>query len=396
VLRDKIVESYNLLMKENDNIPLGIRGELEVIVRDRNGKIISYDKDHNEITDWMKHSIVHLLAGDIFSSELQNTNGTTSEKIYTKIQEGVGFHNNTGTKANGDGMLLTSSQYFHTGKETLDFGWGNSIPADSTGESGAFISPTFPTKMLFGTGKEIDDSVLISEVLGYYGALTDGTGDSLEKYMGEGIVGANLHNNIDNDTNYYSNTINESATPNVLKQCRTIQSNNFTNIETPSSWNPKVETGITGAIKDCLITDETTHESNFNSAIGMANSEKRGVGRPAFIYAERENQNFTTSEVVPGSINISNYTSSKYEDKITYSVIMPQNNQNEFYPYNGWIIKEAGLFSDSVLTKQGVISEVDDYFKMPCGILLAKRYIKPIMKTADTEIEFRWTIYIAD
>ena len=64
MLKNAILKSYNNLMKENDNIPVGVRGELEVIVKDCNGNIISYDKDHNEITDWMKHSIIQLLAGD--------------------------------------------------------------------------------------------------------------------------------------------------------------------------------------------------------------------------------------------------------------------------------------------------------------------------------------------
>lgn len=388
MLKDAILESYNKLIKENDNIPVGIRGELEVISRDRAGNILSYDVDHNEITKWMKHAIIHLLAGNIFSEQREN-----ADYIYSKIQDGTSFHStNPTTKANGDGMLLTGKQFFHDGLSTSGFSFGNAIPSD-TGSS--YVCPTYPTKMLFGTGKEYSDSNLYDSLLTYYGLATSGGEAELEKFLGSEVNSANYTNNIDNSTNYYSNTLN--STNDGLKQCRTIQPADFTNIDTPTSGTvSRDETGITGAIKDCLITNSNTQDDNFNTATGMANSLFRGVGRPAFIYGERDETGLHSSNVNSGNVNISKYsTTARYEDKITFSVVMPQNNQSEFYPYNGWILKEAGLFSDSLL-RIGGSTDNDTYFKMPSGIMLAKRYIKPIMKTADTEIEFRWSIYIAE
>ena len=385
MLKDAILESYNKLIKENDNIPVGIRGELEVISRDRAGNILSYDVDHNEITKWMKHAIIHLLAGNIFSE--QKTGG-----IYSKIQDGTDFHSTNPTKANGDGMLLTGKQFFHDGLSASGFSFGNAIPSDT---NLSYVCPTYPTKMLFGTGKEYAIDDLYNSLLTYYGLATDGGETELEKFLGSGVNSVNYTNNINALTNYYSNTLN--STNEGLKQCRTIQPADFTNIDTPTSGTvSKDETGITGAIKDCLITNSNTQTANFNTVTGMANSLFRGVGRPAFIYGERDETGLHSSNVTSGNVNISKYsTSPGYEDKITFSVVMPQNNQSEFYPYNGWILKEAGLFSDSLLRIGGSV-ENDDYFKMPSGILLAKRYIKPIMKTADTEIEFRWSIYIAE
>lgn len=376
-------------MKENDNIPVGVRGELEVIVRDCNGNIISYDKDHNEITDWMKHSIIHLLAGNIFSKEYKHIipDSTPQKHIYTKMQSGVEFHSSTG-KINADGMLLTGKSYFHDGIEQTGFGWGNATPLTDT----PYICPTYPTKMLFGTGAEFSGDEGFNVITSYYGVSESiDTAESLEKFLGKemGDITA-FNNNIDEPTNYYSN----SEVAGALKQCRSVQPKDFTSPDT-SSLPPRSETGITGAIKDCLITNETTKDSNYNSKTGMAYSRYRGVGRPCFIYAERENNSFHSVDVNPGNVNINVDSSSTYEDKLTYSVVMPQNNQSEFYPYNGWILKEAGLFSDSILRLGNTIS-ANNYYKMPSGILLAKRYIKPVMKTADTEIEFRWSIYIAE
>jgi hypothetical protein len=111
------------------------------------------------------------------------------------------------------------------------------------------------------------------------------------------------------------------------------------------------------------------------------------------VYAQRDDSNFHTESVIPGYTHIGKNSATVYEDKFTYSVIMPQTSGSNFYPYNGWVLKEAGLFSDSILR---LGTSTDGYEKMPSGILLAKRYIKPVMKTADTEIEFRWSIYIAE
>lgn len=375
-------------MKENDNIPVGVRGELEVIVRDCNGNIISYDKDHNEITDWMKHSIIHLLAGNIFSKEhIYPIPETTPEQyIYTKMQGGEDFHSSTG-KTNADGMLLTGKSYFHDGISQEGFGWGNAKPSEDV----SYICPTYPTKMLFGTGAEFSGDEPFNVITSYYGVSesTD-TAKSLEKFLGKEMGNTiAFNNNINDPTNYYSNS---EGIPGTLEQCRSVQPKDFTSPDT-SSLTPRLETGITGAIKDCLITDEATKNSNYNPETGMANSQYRGIGRPCFIYAERENDSFHSNIVNPGNVNINVDSSSTYEDKLTYSVVMPQNNQSEFYPYNGWILKEAGLFSDSILRLGNTPS---NYYKMPSGILLAKRYIKPVMKTADTEIEFRWSIYIAE
>src|SRR5574344_1765835 len=78
MLRDKFIKSIakseHLINLENDNIPVGMRGELEVIVRDRKGNILSYERGHNQGTNLAQMHIIHLLAGEI---------GIINDQIYS-------------------------------------------------------------------------------------------------------------------------------------------------------------------------------------------------------------------------------------------------------------------------------------------------------------------------
>lgn len=382
MLKDLIQKSYRKLKKEDDNIPLGIRGELEVIVRDKNKQVISYQKDHNEITQWMKHAIVHLLAGDTLTTEYTRQIGSTGVYTYSTMQANGGTTFHTNASVNLDGLLLSDKPYFHAGLGDTTFSWRNFDPKAG---SENFRTPFYPTKMLFGTGKEIKaDASWATDIEGYYGS----NPTILSNFLGENVNSTNFTQNIDNATNYYSNTLNFAGT--ALEQTRTIQPNSTNQITGDISAN---ETGITGAIKNCLITDTASQTENYDfTTTFMAKGLYRGVGRPCFLYAQRLPANFATSSIIPGFTHISQEDASVYEDKFTYSVIMPQNSSNSFYPYNGWILREAGLFTDSVLR----IKDGPPNFAMPVGVMLAKRYITPVIKTPDVEIEMRWSIFISD
>jgi hypothetical protein len=400
MLKDVIMKSYRMLKKENDSIPLGVRGELEVIVRDKDRNIISYDIDHNEITDWMKHAIVHLLAGDILSEEHKEpTDGTSVSGFSTPLvspynvkftnmqaNDGVNTFHDLSTLVNKDGMLLSNRPYYHNGLDDASFLWRNFEENRSS-----YVSPMYPTKMLFGTGKEISMNDDYSTLTALYG--TDDP-NTLKNFLGiesmDETSFATWKANINIDSNYYSGTSNLAGT-NIIK-ARTVQPPHVYQ-EAPEEPNYRGEFGIKGAIKTCLIESATDETTKYDFTNEIASGENRGLGRPCFVYAQRDDSNFHTESVIPGYTHIGKNSATVYEDKFTYSVIMPQTSGSNFYPYNGWVLKEAGLFSDSILR---LGTSTDGYEKMPSGILLAKRYIKPVMKTADTEIEFRWSIYIAE
>ena len=67
---------------------------------------------------------------------------------------------------------------------------------------------------------------------------------------------------------------------------------------------------------------------------------------------------------------------------------------NKFYPYNGYMLKEAGLFCDSkLLTYNSVVEQFDANPKMPYGIIFAKRYVAPFTKTGSTSVSVNWVLY---
>lgn len=378
MLKDLIFKSKRLLAKENDNLPLGMRGELEVIVRDKDNNIVSYQKDHNTITNFMKHEIIHLLAGDIFNDSAPYEDEDVT--LYNSINP----LNHTST-LNNDGMLFSQRPYFFDLQDANQkYKFTTYIESDNTGITSNYIYPRYPVKMLFGTGSEYDAS--------QYSALTAeyGSNTAVNNILGYATE-ADFTTNINLKANYYSNKFDNDS--NIVK-CRTVQPKDTLALTTPVI-NSSSTFGITGAIKNSLIYDRDDEASNYNSAQGMANPEFRGIGRPSFIYAERSLTSVREDDItsMPGYIKIGKSADTEtIENKLTFSVIMPRT--NGFYPYNGFILKEAGLFSDS-LFKVGGTEVIGHSKKMPCGTLLAKRYISPVLKTEDNSIEFIWSIYIS-
>lgn len=375
MLKDLIFKSKRLLAKENDNLPLKMRGELEVIVRDKDDNITSYQKDHNTITDYMKHEIIHLLAGDVFSNNVPISDGSTV--LYSTIDSTR--HDST---KNEDGMLFSKSPYFFDlSTSNYAYKFVNYETSSNTGVTSSYICPRYPVKMLFGTGHEYKDWDSLSLAYG-----SDEAVNNILKYTQELFTG-----NIQDVKNYYSGTINVD---NSLIKCRTVQP-----LDTLVKTTPPIvsnDFGIVGAIKDCFIENNGIDITNKYSAIDkMAKPEFRGVGRPSFIYAERSLVSVIQDNIsaMPGYVKIGKSAAdSLIENKLTFSVIMPRT--NSFYPYNGFILKEAGLFSDSLFRVSG-LNVGSTTGKMPCGTMLAKRYISPVLKTEDNSIEFIWSIYIS-
>jgi hypothetical protein len=128
-----------------------------------------------------------------------------------------------------------------------------------------------------------------------------------------------------------------------------------------------------------------------------------GVGKPCFIYARREARFYQSGSEIGLDFDTS------MENKITYTVTLPEQtgtNAGIFYPYNGFILKVAGLFADARFFLRNTIpasdaqsddaslQEFKNFTKMPQGILIAKRYISPITKSHDVSVTARWTLYL--
>ena len=160
----------------------------------------------------------------------------------------------------------------------------------------------------------------------------------------------------------------------------------------------------------------------------MAAAAYRGIGYPCFIYAERStNKFYDTSK---GNTEVHYQMNSAltsvtvpYETELVYTVVMPaQPNSSgsidEFYPYNGWILKQAGLFCDSRFKvrseesnqsstyKESVFigkvnaseSESNDanFYRDSVGgqMLFTRNLSSPILKTKDNEVTFVWHIFV--
>lgn len=442
MIKDKLIEavkdSLNNIKKGDDHIPLNMRGELEVIVKDRDGNVLSYERGHNQVTNLAKMAIIHLLAGeigvvdsDVFS--VPETSGVDFQRTYAlgeatspfaKITSSFTPENHHQTD-NLDGQLVSGEQYFYDGSNYVYSNRNELSQITAKDVGGNDIKFNFPTKMLFGTGMEANES---SSVITEYtneigGSLGIATICRLNGYpvdtqlpqtflYGCSYAADDVANSNTKLSNWYSNS---------KFRCRTLQPATPDPIRgtTPSSS----DTSIKGAIKNCFITT-TSDSDKYNGTTKMAQPEYRGYGYPCFIYAKRSTDNFYVkgdgNHEVHYEMNDA-LGATPYETELTYTVDMPPQPINStevttFYPYNGWILKQAGLFSDSrfrlrsednsttseyseasLLSKTNG-SESDDVksYRDSVGgqMLFTRNLSSPILKTPDNEVTFHWHIFI--
>jgi len=350
-----------------------MHGELEIIAT-KNGKIIHYDKGENVVCIWAKHAAMHLLTGESFSQI-----GVTRNPSQHGDTAGDSFHNK-------DGTMVSGEQYFSTITWPGPNGWW-SRPA--AGDSGSHLYPFFPTKMLFGTGFEWQDWATI------------GDSDYYTEYTTDGWNSATYNSNISESANNYSATYNHAG--DSLYKTRTMNDIYSTTLTTPELGDTQF--GVKGAIKNGLYISVPGDSGKIETVGGNYFSTKAymGLGYPSFIYAKREARFYQSGSEV--ALNFD----TNVENKITFTVTMPEQtgvNAGRFYPYNGFVLKEAGLFCDARFrlkdtsppnqagSDDTATTEFDSYSKMPYGIMFSKRYISPITKSHDVSITARWTIYL--
>jgi len=377
MLKDEILKSIQI-MKENTNkeiMPFEFKGVLDIKAW-KNGKLFYHDGGENTITLWAKHTIMHLLTGDNFSYL-----GTVGKNIPNV--SGDASHSKT-NKNNTDGYIISQDQYWwdYTAWEGQ---WSYSNDGFSFKTGNDYYYAYFPTKVLLGTGKEYQNWAHVTSV-----ATTEEQTYLAQTWTSSAV----FDTDITIDQNYYSGTVLNGTVYQKygnysLVKTRTVNDYVSTKIDGSPDQN---EYGITGAVKDGTLT--YLDPTKIDATTGILYPHYQGIGRPAFLYCRRNvNWNDNLSETFISNEGLG------YENKITFTVTMPEQSaatgtENWFYPYNGYTLKEIGLFNDSLLAVGGEPDNSYSYLNMPAGSMIAKRYISPIRKDASIAISAQWTLYL--
>lgn len=381
MLKHEILKSIQI-MKDRPNkdlIPFEMKGELNVKAW-KDGQLFYHDGGDNTITIWAKHNMIHLLTGDVFSN--------LGELKKNTLEAGNENHAIT-IPTNKDGTLISQSQYWWDGEPGPGAVWNGQWSSSSGTFVGDYIYPFFPTKMLFGTGKEYEnwthvaDNASPEEIL-----FLQSTWNTIESFNIKIPLATT-------PTNYYSGTVKVNnvyqkyGAGNIIP-CRTVNDYLSGKIEGSPDQN---EYGVVGAIKDGTL-DGIDPTKLVTGTEDTLLPDYRGIGRPCFIYCKRDIKwDDNASEVFLSNEGLG------YENKITFTVTLPDQTAASsslgwFYPYNGYDLKEVGLFSDSLLTINGIDDGNYPYKNMMGGTMLAKRYIAPLRKEANIGVSAQWTLYL--
>lgn len=423
MLKDKIDENFKEISKDKENdmkedMGMKFRGELEIWAY-KNGELIHHDTGDNIVTKWAKHATMHMLTSESYSTHGDRTLNTIT--AFSKRSIGVGDH--IADNNNNDGSMISDAQYLGDNADYYDSLGASGTPQykywtspnvdlvpssispvfDNTSfavDDKAFQYPFFPTKMLFGTGIEYAT---------WADVITDGRDGSGQDGYGHVSNGSwsqvSFDDSVDTNTNYYSAIWN--GTTYELTPTRTV--NDIYSAALTSAENPMNDDNfaVKGAIKDATFngTNGGTVLADVDGK-SFATGIYRGIGRPSFIYAKRNARYMEGGEA---ELEFGETVGTEdLESKITYTVVMPeQSSAGEFYPYNGYTLKVAGLFADAALLLKNSVPadeadnddvttqlEYTNYQQQPSGILWATRNIAPIFKSHDTKIIAQWTIYL--
>lgn len=429
MLKDKLSNFFNnkKVSKEAEPINLSLMDGFVDIKAYKNfpdgsKKLVYHDCGDNVVTDWMRHSIMVMLTGSNFSAVGQDTfGGSASASASRGSTVSVSMPNprnhrkitaqNIAGEAgqNLDGYLLNRKQYFWDG--------GNNKAEEneltdkySKSNISSNVYAYFPTKVLFGTGKEYSSW----DVLQTENETANATWytEMLNAYGGDATTAAyNFDTNIDLNCNTYSGSISKNIyTGNgLITKMRTVNDPDSSSniISTTSTMNKNY--GVVGAIKTPYFDgyeDKELLQSTLSDSGKLLKPINRGVGRPCFIYFNTPQENKAVKEgwddAASAEVALTKDSSSNYLNKITFTINMPSQDASsgavgQYYPYNGYALKQIGLFNDARLTS-GVSASNDansyPYLNMPCGMLLAIKNITSIQKTADVNLVLTWTLTI--
>lgn len=438
MLKDNILESVNIITRKHqqkiDKLPFQLQGKLEIFGH-KKGKLFYYDNGENTVTVWAKHATMHLLTGESFGSwDNLPPKDAYCQRLFDSGTYGLAYaHKITGNPGEGtnvEGTMISGQQYYSTNISpdfNINARWTESsinaqtTDGDKSDSDDSLSLPFFPTKMLFGTGFEFTGWNSGSNPVSSYPAYQSVySGQGWDAASFDGPYGA--YDTLQNSRNVYSNVWNGTS----LTQTRTMNDIYAAALSTPTIND--TDFAITGAIKNGVYQigdasntlgyipgtfansqrwwpstdpDDPDWKTYWTGGNEFLKKQWAGVGDPCFIYSRRESRFHQTGSEVALS------NDSYLENKVTFTAVMPEQtgaNAGIFYPYNGYLLKEAGLFCDARMLlgnsepTGGVgdehTSEQENYLKMNHGILFAKRYIAPIQKSHDVSITARWTIYL--
>lgn len=379
---------------------------------DNNKKLVYHDTGDNTVTNWMRQVIMQMLAGVSFSNE--GCNDVLTDPASPESKNITSYNkNNHKDGINADGCVVSNTeyQYIHNGSKV------RTSYKDLEAER---KFPLYPTKVLLGTGKEYvswDDLQIeneevnpswYSEMIENYGS---GEGELAAKDYFDQLVSGKIGHN------YYSGTFgaqNVHDGGGSMLRAVTVNDPDSTILEeTPADLANRY--GIVGAVKTLYLPSGNLNETlgddfktKIDDVINPVVSESgrllrprfRGAGRPCFIYfnkTQNDNKLDYGNQTANVFVSRENKSSAKFLNRITFRIIMPAQKgsglNNQYYPYNGYTLKQIGLFNDALLeTTDGVQS--DFARQMPCGTLLAIKNIAAFTKTAEEEIIFTWTLTI--
>ena len=368
ILKNMLRDNENSV-KPLDKFEFPMEGYLKIVQKDeRTGEIISVQEDHNTVLQWARHATFHCLTGSPYSP--QGETRLVSDDAGT-INHADHSENPATSAVNKDQTMISGNQYFDGTDLTP---WcvknGPSLSSD-------YIYAYYPTKILFGTSSEytswanLDSNARYQAVsLGYDQAdFDDNVSLAINDYSAEYTNGGFVHKRTMND--YLLTKANETV--------------------------PSDDKFIKGAVKTTITTEDDINEKTVLDDDGyrIEVPKWRGIGRPCFIYFNRDGIPETDEN---GVMIGRNSGSSNFDDRLTFSFTMPSQDgddisgMNKFYPYNNYLLKEAGLFCDSRL----LTYELNDFTpdpKMPYGIIFCKRYISPFTKTGSSSVSVNWVLY---
>lgn len=430
MLKDKLSSALKKKNKEFDPMNLSLMdGFVDIkgykTMPDGTKKMIYHDCGDNVVTDWMRHAIMVMLTGSNFSANGNDEfGGTPSAAASRSSTTSITMPNNRyhdkkrGENVSGkagknyDAYLLNGKQYFWNGGTSGVENDTASEMTDKYSQSTIKLNKYayFPTKVLFGTGKEYSSW----DVLQTENETANATWytEMLNSYGGDVTTASyNFDTNIDLNCNTYSGSISKNIyTGNgLITKMRTVNDpDNSSNIITTTSTMNK-NYGVVGAIKTPYFdgfNDKELLQSTLSDSGKLLKPINRGVGRPCFIYFNTPQENGATKEgwdqETTAEVALTKDSSSNYLNKITFTINMPSQDASsgavgDYYPYNGYALKQIGLFNDARITT-GITAENDansyPYLNMPCGMLLAIKNITSIQKTADVNLVLTWTLTI--
>ena len=369
-------------------------------------KMVYHDTGDNTVTDWMRQAIIQLLAGYPFT-KAGRTDPEPDKGLSGLVTKPV--TGNHGADKNTDGYVfgVDGAKY----KESLrDANMLSCIHGEK------HVYSIYPTKVLLGTGKEYSSWEQLkseNEI-----ANSEWYSEKVEWYSNgatESEASTNFDDFVSCKINSYSATVgtqnNYSGTGNIIP-CITVNNpeseiNNSTPIEMSKRY------GVVGAIKTAYLPDKTIKfSSSSNTEVSpeeilnpiVSDSGKlikpiyRGIGYPCFIYFKRNYKSTSDSydwgDRSSAGVSLSKDSSGKYLNKITFRIVMPAQEDDEYYPYNGWTLRQIGLFNDSYLILNDETDSYSPSTNMPCGMMLAVKNIQSFTKTCNQEVNFTWTLTI--